>query len=217
MCFSATASFAASAVLAGVGAATLSLDVRPEEKPLAAIPIIFAIQQFCEGIVWLSFGSPFVNELASKVFLLAAFALWPFLIPWAFWKSETSAVHRNRMKWFVWLGWIAAIYGLIVICFLPTETRIVCSSIRYDVMSYLPWGGITYVVAIVGAGLCSSSRWLRWFSFSLFAALCLSWEFWLLTTYSTWCFFGAGLSAFLYLYLRRRVLSAKGVLRSSAV
>jgi hypothetical protein len=46
MCFSAGASFTASAVLTAVGAATL-LEVRkPSQAALASVTIFFAVQQF---------------------------------------------------------------------------------------------------------------------------------------------------------------------------
>jgi hypothetical protein len=53
MCFCATANFAGSAVLGAVGVATL-MEVRHRRELLfAAVPTLFAIHQFTEGIVWL--------------------------------------------------------------------------------------------------------------------------------------------------------------------
>ena len=46
MCFSATASFAASGALGLVGAASLAKTKSKKEVPFAAVPLIFAVQQF---------------------------------------------------------------------------------------------------------------------------------------------------------------------------
>ena len=55
MCFSATASFSAGAVLLGLGALTLKSARRPRELLYAAIPLLFAIQQLSESVIWLTF------------------------------------------------------------------------------------------------------------------------------------------------------------------
>ena len=63
MCFSATASFSAGAVLLGIGALTVKSSHRRREMPLAAIPLLFAIQQLTEGVIWLTFRheAPLLN------------------------------------------------------------------------------------------------------------------------------------------------------------
>jgi hypothetical protein len=55
MCFSAPISFAASALLLPTGLSSLHTAYRhnPSDIPLASIPVAFAIQQACEGLVWL--------------------------------------------------------------------------------------------------------------------------------------------------------------------
>lgn len=55
MCFSATASFAASALLTGVGVMALRAVRRPEERLFALVPLLFATQQLTEGLVWMSY------------------------------------------------------------------------------------------------------------------------------------------------------------------
>mgnify|MGYP000091041284 FL=1 len=77
MCFSATASFAASAVLGATGIATLAKTKDRKMLPLATIPLVFAIQQAIEGGLWLTIadgGSDAV--LLSALFLF--FALFAF-------------------------------------------------------------------------------------------------------------------------------------------
>ena len=54
MCFSATASFTAGALLIALGSVTVSLAAAPRERPFAAIPLLFGLQQLIEGGIWLS-------------------------------------------------------------------------------------------------------------------------------------------------------------------
>ncbi len=57
MCFSAQASFGASAVLGIMGIYALR-KAKQQERFLAMVPLLFAIQQACEGIVWVTYANP---------------------------------------------------------------------------------------------------------------------------------------------------------------
>ena len=54
MCFSASASFIAGTSLSAVGVAALRNTKARSEQPLAAIPLLFGIQQLAEGVIWLT-------------------------------------------------------------------------------------------------------------------------------------------------------------------
>ena len=59
MCFSATASFTTGLLLLALGTVTLRMAQRPIERPDAAIPLLFGVQQLSEGLVWLGLtGGP---------------------------------------------------------------------------------------------------------------------------------------------------------------
>ena len=79
MCFSATASFTAGVVLLGVGVLTLRAARRPRELPLAAIPMLFAIQQLTEGVIWLTFSreAPLPDTVMTDVYSFFSHVLWP--------------------------------------------------------------------------------------------------------------------------------------------
>jgi uncharacterized membrane protein len=53
MCFSAGVNFVGSAVLTGVGIATLTRVKHRRELLFASLPTLFAVHQFIEGFVWL--------------------------------------------------------------------------------------------------------------------------------------------------------------------
>ncbi|WP_413166439.1 DUF6629 family protein [Capilliphycus salinus ALCB114379] len=63
MCFSATASFTATVTLVILGTATLIETPSKKELLLGVFPILFAIQQFCEGLVWLSLNSSSIEGI----------------------------------------------------------------------------------------------------------------------------------------------------------
>ncbi len=79
MCFSATASFSAGAVLLGLGTLTLKSTRHRNELPFAAIPLLFAIQQLSEGVIWLTFSheAPLLNTVMTYVYSFFSHALWP--------------------------------------------------------------------------------------------------------------------------------------------
>ena len=74
MCFSATASFTAGIVLTVIGVATVKKTQRKTEIPFAMVPLLFGLQQFIEGLLWLSFqfNSHLLNVIMTYVFTLVS-------------------------------------------------------------------------------------------------------------------------------------------------
>ena len=68
VCFSAIASFSAGALLLCAGVLTLKFARRPSELPDAAVPLLFAIQQLSEGVIWLTFcyEAPLLNAAETS-------------------------------------------------------------------------------------------------------------------------------------------------------
>ena len=84
MCFSATASFAASGVLGCIGALAYNQVRHKRQYLFALIPSLFAVQQAAEGVVWLSFThSAFEpwRTTAMYTFLFFALIIWPVWVP----------------------------------------------------------------------------------------------------------------------------------------
>ncbi|HRK03041.1 MAG TPA: hypothetical protein PLH57_10285, partial [Oligoflexia bacterium] len=113
MCFSANASFLASAGIGAVGAATLLKKPTIRELPLALIPVCFSVQQASEGIVWLTLPTGgLLHSVAVKVFLLFATMLWPVLVPIAFYLVEQDSSRRKKMRFGIGLGLAVVAYLL---------------------------------------------------------------------------------------------------------
>jgi hypothetical protein len=99
MCLSAPASFLLGATLLPGGYYCTKIAYRHSKKHLllAAVPLAFAAQQFCEGFVWIGVDHQNARLVsgASVVYLFFAIAFWPFWIP-------LSLMLANSRKWVIW-------------------------------------------------------------------------------------------------------------------
>ena len=126
MCFSATASFSAGAVLLGVGALTLRSARRPRELPFAAIPLLFAIQQLSEGVIWLTFRyeAPQLNAAMTHVYSFFSHVLWPAYIPLAVLLIEPPGLRHRLLLAFVVGGLAVGVYLLYVLAAFGVASRL---------------------------------------------------------------------------------------------
>lgn len=110
MCFSATASFTASAVLGFVGAATLIKTQNKKAWLLAAVPMLFSLQQFVEGLLWLSLKNHSEYTLPlTYIFLFFALLLWPIYVPIMALVMEPKKIRRRILFGFCIIGAIIGI------------------------------------------------------------------------------------------------------------
>ena len=112
MCFSATASFVAGASLSAIGVATLAKAERRSELPFAAIPLLFAIQQLVEGIVWLTFArdAPVLREVVTNVYSVFSHVLWPIYVPFAITFLDATPWRRKTLRAFQVAGIVVGLY-----------------------------------------------------------------------------------------------------------
>jgi len=117
MCFSATASFGAAIGLATVGAVSIGMARRldPERwQPLALMPLLFALQQALEGVVWLGLDAPAPASglrMVSLAYLGFAFALWPIWIPWSALRLAADLLAPWKRRLFRSLWGVGALLG----------------------------------------------------------------------------------------------------------
>jgi hypothetical protein len=84
MCFSAGASFTAGVLLTFVGTETIKKVHKPSQIIFAGIPAFFALQQFSEGILWLTMthtGYAGLQNVFTYIFIVMAQIVWPAMIP----------------------------------------------------------------------------------------------------------------------------------------
>jgi hypothetical protein len=207
MCFSASASFLASVPLSAVGVATLRKTKTKSEIPFAAFPVLFAIQQFIEGTVWLSFMYNFtmLQTIATYAFAGFAYVLWPIATPIAVRLIEPEGWRKNVLSVLVSIGAICGLYLLYCIVRFPVTSRIAHDSIRYSFSNPFSEQSIwAYLIAVCVSFLISSHKFIKMFGFVIIASLTLTYFFYTSYVVSVWCFFAAILSGMIYFFFASR-------------
>jgi hypothetical protein len=211
MCFSATGSFVASAMLVSVGVVSLATNRGRTTRMLSLMPLLFGVQQFAEGMVWLTIGQTPPSALHNaSVFMFLSFALvvWPTWLPLAMFRAETHPRRRRHLKALLALGLVISLMGASLLVLWRPLAHVADHSIHYD---YGRLGGpfsqvaylLVYVVPTVIPFFVGSLPLGRTiggvFLFSLATTLLLRQG----ALASTWCFFASLISVLIVLALRR--------------
>lgn len=200
MCFSASASFAASGILAAGGAAAIAKIKSKREVSLALIPIFFAIQQLTEGIQWLSSRKSFLSILMGYSYLFFAFLLWPVFLPFAVLLIEKGKTRRKIIYFFLAVGCGISAALLTILIKNPLSVNIE-QCVRYIIdIPLFNLGIIPYAAATCGPGIASSHKTLQIFGITTFIAFLVSGYYYAAYFESVWCFFSAVLSFIIYLH-----------------
>jgi hypothetical protein len=218
MCFSAEASFAASAVLA---ASSVAISRLPKEKagvPLSLFPAVFAAHQFIEGLIWLQQDGVLPDAyqpLAVYAYALIAYVLWPVFVPFSVYLLETGRRRRSAILCCQAIGLAVGLRLLLAILHDPVTVAADCYRLSYrvDAPALLT---VPYVVAVAVPFLVSSHKSLALFGLAVTASCTAAAILATATTFpSVWCFFAALLSAGLYLHFRTTARTAAEPLRVS--
>jgi len=207
MCFSATASFTGSAVIALVGMATLRHVREPRTLLFAAVPLLFALHQFTEGMVWLGLEGR-IGRIAldhfAFMYTMYAQGLLPLLMPLAITMMEPRGWRRSVMIGLTAIGAVAAAWDMVGLISLPLNTCIEGHSIGYHnaMTASLPIS-LLYIGATCGALMLSSHRVVRWYGALNIVALSITQLVKATTFASVWCFYAASMSIILYWQFRR--------------
>ncbi|MES2763777.1 MAG: DUF6629 family protein [Bacteroidota bacterium] len=208
MCFSATASFGAAAVLGTIGTVSLIKAKKPEQKMFAAIPLVFAIQQACEGLLWLALTKDTFAHwqiIAMYSFLFFAQILWPTWVPVSILLLEHD---QKRKRWLQWTSIGGVICSLIMVYRVTTfdvYAEIQNHHIYYhvnDSMILIFISSIFYFTSTVFAAFLSSIRQMKLLGLLSFGSLAISKLFYKMYFISVWCFFAAILSVVIIYILR---------------
>lgn len=209
MCFSAGASFTAGAVLSAISAVTLKQVKERKQIPFAAIPLLFAIQQFSEGILWLTIDKP--DYLAWQVtatyfFLAFAQVVWPLWVPLAIMLIEENPVRKKILSVLCVVGILFS--GLLGWCLVThsSDFSLDCYHIKYDLhfpLYAVQLSVVLYPLCTIVPGLVSGIRNVRWLGVALAASLAVTELFYTRVVISVWCFFAAILSIMVYFIVKR--------------
>jgi hypothetical protein len=204
MCFSAEASFASSAVLTAVGVASTRNVSRPEQRLFAAIPLLFAAQQFSEGVVWTTLksgGYVRLQDAAVAAFLIAALMLWPVVVPLSMWLMEEGRQRKFGLSCILAAG--VAVSLLYAYCLISFDVFPRIDGFHIQYIDNFPANIIKityplYLVATILPLFISSARRMPVFGALIAVSCAVTGIFYAGYLTSVWCFFAALISATIY-------------------
>jgi len=174
--------------------------------PFAAIPLLFAIQQLSEGVIWLTFSheAPLLNTVMTHVYSFFSHVLWPAYVPVAVLLIEPPGRRRQALVVFSAAGIAVGAYLLYFLVAFPIVSRPIGQHIEYVSPHFFAAVAMTlYLMSTTVSLLLSTHRTVK--VYGVLALLSFGLAYWFYTTWfiSVWCFFAALLSAvvFLHFYL----------------
>jgi len=197
MCFSASASFGASAVLTAVGVASIKQAKRGTQVPFAGIPLIFAAQQVSEGFLWLSLTDPAFaqcRDISQYIFLFLAQVLWPVWVPLSILMVEPRNGKKNIEKALLGSGFLVSLYLAYSLIFYSVTARISDYHIFYDQHSpgiFGHAGILFYIIVTTAPPFISGFRRMWILGVPILVSYALTAIFYTNYIISVWCFFSA--------------------------
>jgi hypothetical protein len=207
MCFSATASFIGAGVIGSIGVATLRHVREPRTLLFASVPMLFALHQFIEGLVWLGMDGrigPAGLHHAFMAFMVYAQGILPALMPAAVLLMEPAGRRRRIIALLTCFGLIVCAWDVYGLSVFPSRAYIDHHSIAYrNPMTGNFWISCLYILATCGSLLTSSHRLLRWYGVLNVVSLSVVEIVKSEVFASVWCVYAAVLSMMIYLQFRR--------------
>lgn len=224
MCFSATASFTASALLIPLGAAAVARANNVDRRyiPICTLPVLFGLQQFLEGMVWVagSGADLAVVERYSLAYMFFSWIAWPIWVPISVYALEPTS------RKFIFLGF--AIGGAMLggVQYIPyfvhqgwLTTTFLDYAVKYtdiELLDTLVARDTTYtiyVVFIIAPLWLSTDSGARIFGFLVFVVLIVTYLFFSFAYISVFCIGGALMSSYLFFMIFRK-RSARSMTRN---
>jgi len=204
MCFSANASFGAGVVLTVIGIASIKKTHHPSQLLFSSIPFIFGVQQFSEGILWLTLPNPdYVNiqKIFTYIFIFFAQILWPLWVPIAILLLEKHSTRKNIQKSFVVAGIIVSSYLAYCLMSFHIEAKIVGQHITYKQdypVSNKYYGILFYALATIVPPFFSHIKRMWMLSTTILISYIVTAIFYDHYILSVWCFFSSIISLSVY-------------------
>jgi hypothetical protein len=202
VCFSATGSFGVAAALTGVGVVSVARKKVNTHHLLAATPLLFAVQQVAEGMVWRTIDDPgqsTLNLVSIAVFLGFALVVYPIWSPLALFVAERNPRRRKILGALLTFGVCVAIYAAVLLSQQRPVARIASHSVTYDydkvgsalvLALYLPG----YVIPTVVPFFVSTMKHAKLMGGILVVGLIATFVIKRQALTSVWCFFAAVMS-----------------------
>lgn len=218
MCFSAAASFTASAILFPLGLYSVIKAFRKDKRylSLAFIPIVFSIHQFVEGLIWDKLHANAYTSLHHSVlaFTFIAFFIWPVYLPLSIYFIEPASQRRTIIGGLTLCGLVLglAIYTPLFIGIASIDVSVVHHSISYPIYQPLSMEKINtifYVLIIFLSLFLCSIKEIKIFGLLLLSSLLVTVIYFYYALSSVWCFFAALLSLYIVYCMRHLPLSSQ--------
>lgn len=203
MCFSAGASFGASAIIGTIGIVTLKNAKTTNEIPFASIPLLFAAQQAAEGVLWigLSSGNESWKYFPVYIFLIFAQLVWPIWIPFSILQLENDRTRAPITKGMLGMGSCISLYLLYCMLVYEVKAEIHTGHILYTLSFPAAFAWITnvfYFVPTVVPLFISSIKRIQLLGLTVLASFVFSRIYFMEHLISVWCFFAAILSIIIF-------------------
>ena len=204
MCFSASASFGAGALLTGIYVATKRKTTSPSQTYFASIPLIFAAQQITEGFVWLSLtGTAYASmqQVTTYIFLFIAQVVWPIWVPYSILKLQQKEQRRRSEYILVAMGAVVSIYNSYCLLNFTVQAEVMEHHISYKQdypAELLPYIGSLYIAATIFPPFFSRASGMWMLGTSVLISYLITTLFYVHATVSVWCFFASIISAAIY-------------------
>jgi hypothetical protein len=211
MCFSATASFSLSGVLACVGVVSIKRNKSAPHRMFAAFPFIFAAQQAAEGFVWLTTGGPpdaVLHRLAVDAYLGVALVLWPIWAPLSLRLIERRPARMRLLTALSVLGIAVSITAFVLLWLWQPRSVITGHSITYEFApSMVTVRDLLILAAYVAPTLVpffvSTAKLVRETGIAFLVSLLLTVIVQKDAMTSVWCFFAAIISVLIVVSVQR--------------
>jgi Family of unknown function (DUF6629) len=189
MCFSASASFIAATFLTLTAAYSFFITCDKRQYFLAAIPLLFALQQGSEGLVWLTLAhQTMLHHIAIASFLFFAFLVWPWWVPLSLLIIEREKVRTILLSILCCFGiFIAACSCFFLVTHNIHAANIGCHIVYTTGMPYSFKALALYAIPTIGSFFISSYP-LSFLGVLIALSCLISLFFWEQAFVSVWCF-----------------------------
>jgi hypothetical protein len=222
MCFSAGASFAGGVVISAIGIATARKVRKPEQRLFAVIPLLFGLQQFAEGVLWMTLRSGGFTRLqsaATYIFLITALVIWPVMVPLSMWLMEEVKKRRKMLAGLMVMGGTLSLFY--AFCLISYDITPQINNFHIEYIEEFPANLVQiaflfYLTSTIAPLFVSSVKRMWLFGILITISCLVSGIFFAQYLTSVWCFFAALISALIYWILgesrsRAGLLTADGL------
>jgi hypothetical protein len=215
MCFSAAASFGASAVLAAVGVVTLKNAKTPAQVPFAMIPLLFAVQQAAEGMLWIGLSG--TNHESWRhfpvyIFLIFAQVVWPVWVPLSILQLEKDKTRRKLLSLLLTIGSAITLYLMYCLIVYDVTAQIHGGHIQYTLsfpVAFVWIASVFYFMPTVFPLFTSSFKRMWILGVTILLSFIIAKIYFEEHLISVWCFFAAVISIAVLIILKKSNKEAK--------